>query len=157
VKPALLALADGTIFRARLRRDGRGGGRVVFNTSMTGYQEILTDPSYEGQLVAHDLPRDRERRREREDGRVAPPYCARLRVCASTARCVLVRAEESLGAYLARHGIPAIRGHRHACAGAPPARPRSQEAVLSSVDLNAERLVRRAKDSPGLSADLVAR
>ncbi len=52
-RPALLALADGTIFRGRaFGATGEAVGELVFNTSMTGYQEILTDPSYEGQLVA---------------------------------------------------------------------------------------------------------
>src|SRR5262249_16055302 len=51
-RPAALALADGTVFRGRsFGADGETGGEVVFNTSMTGYQEILTDASYRGQLV----------------------------------------------------------------------------------------------------------
>ena len=51
-KPAVLALADGTVFRGvSFGAEGETAGEVVFNTSMTGYQEILTDPSYRGQLV----------------------------------------------------------------------------------------------------------
>ena len=51
-KPAILALADGTVFRGvSFGAEGETAGEVVFNTSMTGYQEILTDPSYRGQLV----------------------------------------------------------------------------------------------------------
>ncbi|HSN45485.1 MAG TPA: carbamoyl-phosphate synthase domain-containing protein, partial [Casimicrobiaceae bacterium] len=50
--PAILALADGTVFRGRaIGSEGFSAGEVVFNTSMTGYQEILTDPSYAGQIV----------------------------------------------------------------------------------------------------------
>ncbi|MFO1313997.1 MAG: glutamine-hydrolyzing carbamoyl-phosphate synthase small subunit [Burkholderiales bacterium] len=55
--PALLALADGTVFRGRaIGADGTTVGEVVFNTSMTGYQEILTDPSYAGQIVTLTYP-----------------------------------------------------------------------------------------------------
>ena len=57
VTPALLALADGTLFRGRaIGADGTTVGEVVFNTAMTGYQEILTDPSYAGQLVTLTYP-----------------------------------------------------------------------------------------------------
>jgi carbamoyl-phosphate synthase small subunit len=55
--PALLALADGTVFRGRsIGATGRSVGEVVFNTAMTGYQEILTDPSYAGQIVTLTYP-----------------------------------------------------------------------------------------------------
>ena len=51
-KPAVLALEDGTVFRGRsVGADGKTVGEVVFNTAMTGYQEILTDPSYAQQMV----------------------------------------------------------------------------------------------------------
>ena len=54
---ATLTLADGTTFAGRcFGSDGEAVGEVVFNTSMTGYQEILTDPSYDGQLVAMTYP-----------------------------------------------------------------------------------------------------
>ena len=56
-RPAALALEDGTVFRGRaLRRRRRRRGRGGFNTSMTGYQEILTDPSYRGQIVVMTYP-----------------------------------------------------------------------------------------------------
>jgi len=55
--PAILALADGTVFRGRaIGALGEAAGEVVFNTSMTGYQEILTDPSYAGQIVTLTYP-----------------------------------------------------------------------------------------------------
>ena len=60
---AILALADGRVFEGEsFGAEGEAFGEVVFNTSMTGYQEILTDPSYEGQLVAMTYPADRQRR-----------------------------------------------------------------------------------------------
>ena len=57
MRPALLALADGRVFRGRAcGAAGEAHGEVVFNTSMTGYQEIMTDPSYRGQLVCMTYP-----------------------------------------------------------------------------------------------------
>ena len=56
-KPALLALADGSLFRGEsIGADGSTTGEVVFNTSITGYQEILTDPSYAGQIITFTFP-----------------------------------------------------------------------------------------------------
>jgi carbamoylphosphate synthase small subunit len=56
-KPALLALEDGRVFRGRSwAADGESCGEMVFNTSMTGYQEVLTDPSYKGQIVTMTYP-----------------------------------------------------------------------------------------------------
>ena len=56
-KPAVLALADGTVFHGRsVGADGKTVGEVVFNTAMTGYQEILTDPSYAQQIVTLTYP-----------------------------------------------------------------------------------------------------
>ena len=56
-KPAVLALEDGSIFRGRaFGADATIAGECVFNTSMTGYQEILADPSYAGQIVAFTFP-----------------------------------------------------------------------------------------------------
>ena len=55
--PGLLALEDGTCYHGvAAGADGEAGGEVVFNTSMTGYQEVLTDPSYSGQLVTMTCP-----------------------------------------------------------------------------------------------------
>ncbi|HEX6726141.1 MAG TPA: carbamoyl-phosphate synthase domain-containing protein, partial [Nitrospira sp.] len=57
MKKALLALADGTVFEGRaLGYEGETVGEVVFNTAMTGYQEILTDPSYKGQIITMTCP-----------------------------------------------------------------------------------------------------
>ena len=56
--PAKLALEDGTVYTGRaFGATGETSGEVVFNTSMTGYQEVLTDPSYKGQIVCHDAIR----------------------------------------------------------------------------------------------------
>ncbi|MCG8430416.1 MAG: carbamoyl phosphate synthase small subunit, partial [Candidatus Omnitrophica bacterium] len=57
MQKAVLALEDGTVFRGRgFGAAGESAGEAVFNTSMTGYQEILTDPSYKGQIVTMTYP-----------------------------------------------------------------------------------------------------
>lgn len=53
---AILALEDGSVFIGSLRSYGHGSGEACFNTSMTGYQEVLTDPSYSGQIVTMTYP-----------------------------------------------------------------------------------------------------
>ncbi len=156
-KPALLALADGTIFRGRaFGADAEAVGELVFNTSMTGYQEILTDPSYEGQLVAMTYPEIGNVGVNREDVESRRPYVRGFVVREYREAPSSWRAEESLGAYLARHGIPGIEGIDTRALVRHLRDAGSQEAVLSTVDLDPKRLVRKAKESPGLvGRDLV--
>ena len=86
-REAILALADGRIFRGRaFGAIGEAVGEVVFNTAMTGYQEVLTDPSYKGQMVCMTYPEignvginadDAESRRVYVEGFIVKEYCAR--------------------------------------------------------------------------------
>src|SRR6266511_28446 len=70
--PALLALEDGTVFRGRgFGATGEAFGEAVFNTAMSGYQEILTDPSYAGQVVAMTYPHQGNYGTNREDAESA--------------------------------------------------------------------------------------
>jgi carbamoyl-phosphate synthase small subunit len=152
-----LALADGTVFRGRaFGALGEATGELVFNTSMTGYQEILTDPSYEGQLVAMTYPEIGNVGVNREDVESRRPYVRGFVVREYREAPSSWRAEQSLGAYLAEHGIPGIEGIDTRALVRHLRDHGSQEAVLSSADLDPERLVRKAKDSPGLvGRDLV--
>jgi carbamoyl-phosphate synthase small subunit len=156
-KVALLALADGTVFRGRaFGAEAEAVGELVFNTSMTGYQEILTDPSYEGQLVAMTYPEIGNVGVNREDVESRRPFVRGFVVREYRAEPSSWRAEESLGAYLARHGIPGIEGIDTRALVRHLRDHGSQEAVLSSVDLDPKRLVQKAKASPGLvGRDLV--
>jgi carbamoyl-phosphate synthase small subunit len=150
-RPAVLALADGSVFHGRaFGAPGEAEGELVFNTSMTGYQEILTDPSYEGQLVAMTYPEignvgvnsdDVESRRPYVRGFVVREYCE---VPASW------RAERSLGAYLAEHGIPGIEGIDTRALVRHLRDHGTQQAVVSTVDQDAARLVARAKAVPSM-------
>src|SRR6185295_7372131 len=156
-QPAFLALADGTVFRGRAFGGvGEAVGELVFNTSMTGYQEILTDPSYEGQLVAMTYPEIGNVGVNAEDVESRRPFVRGFVVREYREAPSSWRAEESLGAYLARHGIPGIDGIDTRALVRHLRDHGSQEAVLSSTDLDPKRLVQKAKASPGLvGRDLV--
>ena len=154
---AILALADGTVFRGgAFGASGEATGELVFNTSMTGYQEILTDPSYEGQLVAMTYPEIGNVGVNREDVESRRPFVRGFVVREYREVPSSWRAEQSLGAYLAHWGIPGIEGIDTRALVRHLRDHGSQEAVLSSVDLDPARLVQRAKDAPGLvGRDLV--
>jgi carbamoyl-phosphate synthase small subunit len=109
--PALLTLADGTIFRGRsIGADGAAVGEVVFNTAMTGYQEILTDPSYCRQIVTLTYPHIGNTGVNREDEESQRVYAAGLVIRDASVRASSWRAERTLPAYLAARGVVAIAG-----------------------------------------------
>lgn len=155
---AILALADGRIFRGRaFGARASAVGEVVFNTAMTGYQEVLTDPSYKGQMVCMTYPQignvgvnrwDAESRRVWVEGFIVKEYCPQPSNW---------RAETPLDEYLEKWGVVAIEGIdtralvRHIrSAGA-------QQAVLSSGTDDADALVAQARQAPELvGRDLVA-
>jgi carbamoyl-phosphate synthase small subunit len=88
----------------------RGYGEVVFNTSMTGYQEILTDPSYYGQIVCMTYPHIGNTGVNTEDPESAHPWCAGMIVHEACDSASNWRSNGELDAYLKQHGIPAIEG-----------------------------------------------
>jgi len=149
--PAILALADGTVFSgSSFGAPGEVTGEVVFNTAMSGYQEILTDPSYEGQLVAMTYPEIGNVGVNQADAESSRPYVSGFIVREYWPVPSSWRAEMSLADYMRRHGIVGIDGIdtralvRHLrTAGA-------QQAVISTTDLDAASLVARAKAAPSL-------
>ncbi|HBB40656.1 MAG TPA: carbamoyl phosphate synthase small subunit [Proteobacteria bacterium] len=109
--PAWLVLADGTAFSGRsLGAEGEAGGEVVFNTAMTGYQEVLTDPSYRGQMVAMTYPLMGNTGVNEEDVESSRPWLAGFIVRQAAHRSSNWRATRSLHDYLADHGVVAIEG-----------------------------------------------
>ena len=109
--PALLVLADGSVFRGTaIGAPGRTVGEVVFNTSMTGYQEILTDPSYAGQVVTLTYPHIGNTGTNPEDVESRGVYAAGLVIRDLPLLASNFRMTETLPAYLERHGIVAIAG-----------------------------------------------
>ncbi len=108
---AKLALEDGSVFTgSAFGAEGETDGEVVFNTSMTGYQEILTDPSYHGQIVTMTCPHIGNYGVNDDDVESARPWVRGFVVRALSHRVSNFRALGSLAAYLQKHGIPGIQG-----------------------------------------------
>ncbi|HXT41971.1 MAG TPA: carbamoyl-phosphate synthase domain-containing protein, partial [Candidatus Angelobacter sp.] len=108
---AILALEDGTVFHG----DSFGAratacGEVCFNTSMTGYQEILTDPSYKGQIVAMTYPLIGNYGVNQQDVESWRPHVAGFVIRELSPVVSNWRADFSLAEYLEKHGIPGIQG-----------------------------------------------
>ncbi len=109
--PALLVLADGTVFRGiAIGATGITSGEVVFNTAMTGYQEILTDPSYSRQIVTLTYPHIGNVGCNPEDFESAGNYAAGLVIRDLPLQVSNWRATQSLPDYLKQHGVVAIAG-----------------------------------------------
>jgi len=107
--PALLVLADGSVFRGTsIGAPGRTVGEVVFNTAMTGYQEILTDPSYAGQVVTLTYPHIGNTGTNAEDYESRGVFAAGLVIRDLPVLASNWRMTETLPAFLERHGIVAI-------------------------------------------------
>src|SRR5688500_16379627 len=106
---AVLALEDGTWFRGvAAGAPGEAHGEVVFNTSMTGYQEVLTDPSYSGQIVAMTAPHIGNYGVAHGDEESRGPCVAGFIMREASPRASNWRADGTLRDYLVRHGIVAI-------------------------------------------------
>jgi carbamoyl-phosphate synthase small subunit len=154
---AKLALEDGSVYTGTaFGAVGEVDGEVCFNTSMTGYQEILTDPSYRGQIVCMTYPEIGNYGINDEDLESPKPHLAGFIVRQVSRLDSNFRSDGRLHDYLVKHGIPAIAGID---TRALVRRLRAQGAmkgILSSVDLDDASLVAKAKASPGLvGRDLV--
>jgi carbamoyl-phosphate synthase small subunit len=154
---ALLALADGTVFEGEgFGAAGEAGGEIVFNTSMTGYQEILTDPSYHGQLVAMTYPEIGNVGVNQEDVESWKPFVQGFIVKEYWERPSNWRAQKSLGAYLHEHGIPGIQGIDTRALVRHIRTHGAQDGVISTVDLDPASVAAKARAVPGLiGRDLV--
>jgi carbamoyl-phosphate synthase small subunit len=157
VRPAKLALEDGTVYSGlAFGAEGEVPGEVVFNTSMTGYQEILTDPSYRGQIVVMTTPEIGNYGVNDEDVESEKPHLAGFVVRQQSRLASNFRADADLDEYLRRAGIIALSGidtralvRRIRIVGA-------MKGVISTTDLDDASLVAKAKASPGLvGRDLV--
>src|SRR5688572_26382185 len=107
--PAVLVLADGSVFRGcSIGADGQAVGEVVFNTSMTGYQEILTDPSYAGQVVTLTYPHIGNTGTNAEDVESRKVYASGLVIRDLPLVASNWRRNEDLSTYLTRNAVVAI-------------------------------------------------
>src|SRR5205807_6943278 len=114
VRPALLVLADGTTFEGEaIGFQPDGGvttGEVVFNTVMSGYQEVITDPSYAGQVITFTYPHIGNYGVAHDDDESARPFCTGVVVRDLARRPSSWRANQDLGSFLVRHRLPGIAG-----------------------------------------------
>jgi carbamoyl-phosphate synthase small subunit len=157
-KRAILALADGTTFEGlAFGASGEASGEVVFNTSMTGYQEILTDPSYVGQMICMTYPEQGNYGVVGADDESARPHATGFIVRHFAEEPSNFRAERSLDAYLRAHGLPGIWGidtrrlTRHI-------RTAGAQMGVISTEGSAQALVARARALPGMEGqDLATR
>ncbi len=156
-KPAKLALEDGTVYTGTsIGADGEVDGEVCFNTSMTGYQEILTDPSYRGQIVTMTYPQIGNYGVNAEDVESGRPQLSGFVVREHSRAQSNFRSEQSLSEYLQHWGVVAIESidtralvRRLRSCGA-------MKGILSTVDMDDASLVAKAKASVGLvGRDLV--
>jgi carbamoyl-phosphate synthase small subunit len=156
-KIAILALADGRYYHGlSFGAEGEAVGEVVFNTSMTGYQEILTDPSYEGQLVAMTYPQIGNVGVNTEDVESRHPSMKGFIVKEYTFQPSNWRSNEPLHEYMKRHEIVGVEGIDTRSLVRHLRDHGSQEAIISTVEADANALVAKAKASPGLvGLDLV--
>ena len=154
---AFLALEDGSVFEGTaFGGHGEAAGEVVFNTSMTGYQEILTDPSYCGQLVAMTYPEIGNVGVNSEDVESARPFVEGFIVKEYWESPSNWRAQRSLHAYLSEHGIPGIQGIDTRALVRLLRDKGSLNGVVSTRNGDSTRLVEKARAVPSMvGQDLV--
>jgi len=157
--PALLAMADGTIFHG----ESFGAqititGEVVFNTSMTGYQEILTDPSYCGQIVTMTYPHIGNVGVNPDDVEASRPWAAGLIVREISRRVSNYRATQSLPDYLRENNLP---GLTEVDTRALVRHIRTQGAMMAAISsdprLSASDLVEMARTAPSMEGQDLAK
>ncbi|WP_367352900.1 glutamine-hydrolyzing carbamoyl-phosphate synthase small subunit [Achromobacter animicus] len=155
--PAILALADGTIFRGvSIGAPGHTVAEVVFNTAMTGYQEILTDPSYSGQIVTLTYPHIGNTGVNAEDVESNRVYAAGLVVRDCPARVSNFRSTQSLPDYLTEQGIVAISGIDTRKL-TRILREKGAQGACILVGSDAERAVELARGFPGMAGQDLAK
>jgi len=150
-KKALIALEDGKIFHGRaFAGSGEIDGELVFNTSMTGYQEILTDPSYNGQIVTLTYPLIGNYGINLEDMESYKPHARALVVGECSRIHSNWRATHSLPEYLEENGIIGIEGIDTRAITLHIRSAGAMKCMISTEDLDPASLVAKAKASPGL-------
>jgi len=151
-KKSVLALENGAIFEGiSFGAPGERCGEVVFNTSITGYQEILTDPSYKGQIVAMTYPLIGNYGVNPDDVESGRIFLEGFAVRERSRIASNWRSKTSLEAYLKKNGIPGISGIDTRGLTRHIRLEGAMKGVISTVDFDKKRLVRKAKKSPGLN------
>jgi carbamoyl-phosphate synthase small subunit len=148
---AILALEDGTVFEGEaFGATGEQYGEVVFNTSMTGYQEVLTDPSYKGQIVVMTYPLIGNYGCNDEDFESSKPHVEGFVVREYSSYMSNWRANINLSEFLEKYGIIGIQGIDTRALTRRLRNYGVMKGVISTNDLDKDNLVAKAKKSPGL-------
>jgi len=158
VTEALLVLEDGSVFRGTgFGASGETFGEAVFNTAMSGYQEVLTDPSYAGQVVTMTYPHQGNYGTNAEDGESAHVQVAGFAVREVARRPSSWRAERSLADELAAAGVVGIEGIDTRRLTLRIREAGTMRCAVSTVDLDPESLVARTRESPSMEGADLAR
>ena len=154
---AVLALADGRIFEGTsFGAQGEATGEIIFNTSMTGYQEVITDPSYYGQMIVMTYPLIGNYGVNPEDFESDRPHLSSLIIKELSSISSNWRSHDTLHNFLTNHGIPGVHGIDTRALTRHIRNTGAQQAILSTLDTNPESLVQKAKKLPCLTGrDLV--
>lgn len=156
---AILALEDGTVFEGRsFGAPAERSGEVVFNTALTGYQEIFTDPSYAGQIVILTNPQIGNYGTNVEDNEASKPYIEGLVVREFSAVASNWRSDQQARDYLEKRGVPVI-SELDTRALVRHLRSRGvMRGVLSSIESDSRKLVEKARNIPSMTGlDLASR
>ena len=154
---AILALADGKVFKGTsFGACGERCGELVFNTSLTGYQEVITDPSYKGQIVTMTYPLIGNYGVNEEDAESRKPFLEGFVVKEYSKVYSSWRSTQSLGDYMNSRGIMGIEGVDTRELTLHIRQSGAMQAVLSTEDSDEQSLVKKARESGGLvGLDLV--
>lgn len=151
-KQAMLVLEDGSTYIGRsMGAEGEWVGEVVFNTSMTGYQEIITDPSYWGQMIVFTYPHIGNVGVNEEDVESHRPFAKAViarKICEVPSNW---RAKASLPEYLRRHGVPALSDVDTRRLTLTLRERGVMRGALSTENYDAERLLEMARNAPDMS------
>jgi carbamoyl-phosphate synthase small subunit len=148
---AILALEDGSVYHGTgFGARASACGEVCFNTSMTGYQEILTDPSYKGQIVTMTYPLIGNYGVNRQDVESWQPHVAGFVIRELSPVVSNWRAEASLSEYLEQHGIPGIQGIDTRALTRKLRVRGALNGFISTEETADAEAVKRAKEWPGL-------
>src|SRR6185436_16114386 len=157
MKLAKLALEDGTVFTGRsFGADGERSGEIVFNTAMSGYQEVLTDPSYKGQIVTMTYPHIGNYGVNDEDWESGKVWCEGFVAREFSRMASNHRSTQTLDEYFKQHGIVAIDDIDTRALTRKLRQTGALNGVLSTVELDDAKVVAKAKAIPKMSGlDLV--
>jgi carbamoyl-phosphate synthase small subunit len=159
LNPAVLALEDGTVFEGQsFGAPVERTGEVVFNTAITGYQEVFTDPSYSGQIVVLTNPQIGNYGANENDSESSRPYIEGLAVREFSPLSSNWRSDQTAQHFLTENGVPVISGIDTRALVLHLRSRGVMRGVLSSISTDAKELVERARKSPSMNGlDLATR